>query len=69
MKLRSRSSENGSAALIVLILLAIMVTLAIGNNLALGHLERELRLIEHRQLQRYGGAAITNQPAGLRTHE
>ena len=67
MNIRAPRSENGSAALIVLVLLGVMVTLAIGNNIALGHLERELRLVDNRQLQRYGGAAITNLPPTRKT--
>jgi uncharacterized protein HemX len=49
---RRRQSERGSAVLIILALLVIMVALAVGNNLALGHLQRELQLTERRQQQR-----------------
>jgi hypothetical protein len=62
-----RRSNRGSAALIVLILLLVMASLVIGNNLALDHLHRELQLIEQIQARRASRASTTNAPAsGLR---
>lgn len=58
-----RSAESGSAVLIVLILLSLMVTLVVNQSLALHHLKQELQLIEHRQLQWPGAVTRTNTPA------
>lgn len=44
-----RRAENGSAVLVVMILLVIMVSLALGNNIALARLQSELQLVERRQ--------------------
>jgi len=57
-----RRSERGSAVFIVLVLLAFMVVLAVGNNVTLGHLRQELRLLERRQLERSGAIVATNRP-------
>ena len=57
-----RDSRSGFTVLVVLALLLIMASLAIGNNIALDHLQRELRLIERRQQNRL---ATTNQTNGL----
>jgi hypothetical protein len=46
----------------VFILLAIIVALAIGNNIALAHLQSELRLVERRQLSRHESRVSTNTP-------
>jgi len=48
----SPGSERGFAVLAVMILLIIMVALVIGNNIALGQLQTELRLLERRQQMR-----------------
>jgi hypothetical protein len=50
--------------LVVLVLLVIMASFAIGNNVALGHLEWELRLVERRQQNRLATTNPTNGPAG-----
>ncbi len=57
-------SERGFAVLVVIVLLVIMTSLAIGNNIALGHLYRELRLLDQRQQKRLavGKATTTNAP-------
>jgi hypothetical protein len=52
-------SERGSALLIVLVVLTLVISLGIGNSIALAHLKREIRRIEERQLDRYGAALIS----------
>jgi hypothetical protein len=49
---------------VVLVLLVIMAGFAIGNNVALGHLQRELRLVSSRQQQRHAAMNSTNAPSG-----
>jgi hypothetical protein len=44
------SAERGSAVMVILIMLSIMVTFAIANSRTTYHLQRELQLIEKRQL-------------------
>ena len=64
--LRPRSSlgaESGFAVLVVLVLLVIMASFAIANNVALAHLQKELKLVERRQQHRHA-AIITNAAAG-----
>jgi type II secretory pathway component PulJ len=60
---RRRGPVNGFAVLVVLVLLAIMASLAIGNNVALGHLKRELQLLERRQQRHHENIAATNASA------
>ena len=60
---RSCGSQRGFAVLVVLVLLVIMASFAIGNNVALGHLERELGLVERRQQQRHAAMNPTNAPS------
>jgi len=57
-----RSTERGSATMVVFILLTIMVALIAANSVTLHHLRGELRLIEREQLKKYG----TNAPVALR---
>ena len=51
--------QRGSAVMVMIALLAIMVMLAAANNRALFHLHRELNLLEHRQIERLN-ASQTN---------
>ena len=44
--------ENGSAVLILITLLAVMLLLLTANSSALLHLHRELKLLDQRQLER-----------------
>jgi hypothetical protein len=46
--------RRASAVLIVLVLLTLMAAIVVSNNLTLHHLERNLRLIERKQLKRSG---------------
>ncbi len=50
--------ENGSAALIVLVLLSLMAVFIVANSLVLRQLKREVKLVETRQLKLY--PALTN---------
>ena len=59
---RPRGLGNGFAVLVVLVLLAIMASLAIGNNIALAHLKRELQLVERRQQRHNQATNTTNGP-------
>ncbi len=47
-----RAEERGSAVLIVLILLSLMVTLIAGNLVSLNRLKTELRLLDQKQQRR-----------------
>jgi hypothetical protein len=62
---KGRTSERGFAVFVVMVLLAIMASLAISNNVALGQLHRELRLIDKKHLKRYESAKATNAPPAV----
>jgi hypothetical protein len=62
-----RGSRSGFTVLVVLALLLIMASFAIGNNIALHHLQRELRLIERRQQNRLATTNQMNGPAEAAT--
>jgi hypothetical protein len=47
-----RCRQRGSAVMVFLILLAIMMLLATANSSALLHLRHELNLLDHRQIVR-----------------
>ena len=59
---KTRTPEQGFAVFVVIVLLAIMASLAIGNNVALAHLQRELRLIDKRHQMRHESEKGTNAP-------
>ncbi|MDB6108631.1 MAG: hypothetical protein JWR69_381 [Pedosphaera sp.] len=62
-----RTRERGVAVIIVLALIAILMILVASNVKALHQLQRELRLVEHKQLQqRAAGVARTNAGATAR---
>src|SRR5438552_12357070 len=65
----SRSAERGSAVLVILVMLSIMVTFAIANSRTTHHLQRELQLIEKRQLKRYESAAVNQAALGSQKAE
>jgi type II secretory pathway component PulK len=48
----SRATERGVAVIIVLALIAVLMILVASNVRALQQLQRELRLVEHKHLQR-----------------
>jgi hypothetical protein len=54
--------ERGFAVFVVIVLLAIMASLAISNNVALAQLQRELRLIDKRHQKRHESEKATNAP-------
>jgi hypothetical protein len=70
---RQRRSTSGSAIVVLLVLIAIMLALIAANTAALDRLTREVRGLEKRQIQRLDPSAkppvrsapeATNQPAG-----
>jgi len=46
-------NERGSATVLVLTLLALLMAFAIGNSLVLHHLQADLKRVEHHQLEKY----------------
>lgn len=62
MKITSQTSrhrkQNGSAVLIVIILLGVMLAVIASNTANLNQLKRELNLIEQKQLKRQAAPAI-----------
>lgn len=48
----SRTTERGSATLVMIALLAIMLILILANSRILFNLQRELKLIERQQIER-----------------
>ncbi len=58
-----RGGEHGFATVIVLALLFVMIALILGNSRVIHALAQELRQVESRQLQKYGGLAVTNATA------
>ena len=46
-------NERGSATVVVLVLLMVLTVCAIGNSLVLAQLQRELKRVEHHQLEKY----------------
>ena len=48
----SRTTERGSATLVMISLLAIMIILILANSRTLFNLQRELKLIERQQIER-----------------
>lgn len=72
MNLRQPSPDHachrqGSALLILLILLSIAIVLTVCNQMTLRRLMGELNLLEKRQQQRYSQPTITNSVASLRS--
>lgn len=58
----NRCSSRGSAVIMVFALITIVGALAVSNNAVLANLQRELRLVEKRQLVRTGDFSKTNLP-------
>jgi len=46
-------NKRGSAVLLMLVFMALLMTCAIANSLALHHLQAELKLVNHHQLEKY----------------
>jgi Tfp pilus assembly protein FimT len=55
----SSRRQNGSTVVVLLILLTIMALLSAANTSALIHLHREMKLLDHRQVERLN-ASQTN---------
>jgi type II secretory pathway component PulK len=56
-----RKSRDGSAVLIILVLLTIMVVLAAANTATLNRLRQRVKIVDQRQTQRLASYS-TNQP-------
>lgn len=56
---RARHSQAGSALVVVLAILALMMALLSANSHTLALLRQEIRKVEQRQLQRYGTNLVT----------
>ncbi len=57
----SRKSRDGSAVLIILVLLTIMVVLAAADTATLNRLAQRVKIVDQRQTQRLASSS-TNQP-------
>ena len=55
-----RRDERGSAVVVVITLLAIILIYIAGNARTLQHLDREVKLIERKQVRRIASPANTN---------
>jgi hypothetical protein len=55
------AKSRASLILIVLVLLGLMALIVVSNNLALEHLDKNLRLIEQKQLRKAGVPVTTNR--------
>ncbi len=49
MKIQRATKDRGSVTIIILIFLALMAVIIVSNNLALDHLDKNLRAIEKKQ--------------------
>ena len=56
------SKSRASIILIVLVFLGLMALIVVGNNLALRRLDKNLRLIEQKQLRKAGVPVKSNRP-------
>jgi hypothetical protein len=54
------SNSRASIILIILVFLGLMALIVVSNNLALDHLDKNLRLIEQKQLRK-AGVTVTNK--------
>ena len=48
-----RNKENGSALMVVLVVIACVTTYAVANSVLLHHLKAELRMIEKQQEKKF----------------
>jgi len=60
----ARRRQHGSALIMMLGLIAMLLVIATANNQSVTWLRRELRIVEQQQLQRLNAGA-TNSPAAL----
>jgi CHASE1-domain containing sensor protein len=63
---RSRQERSGSAVLVILILLCIMMVFATANSETLKALRRQVMAVDQRQTQRLA-EAVTNQVHGVQS--
>jgi hypothetical protein len=57
------AKSRASVILVILVFLALMAVIVVSNNLALQHLDKNLRLIEQKQLRQAGVAFKVNGPS------
>jgi hypothetical protein len=63
---RSRHGQSGSAVIVVMALLAIILVYVAGNLKTLANLGRELKLLERQQIRRLQNASLkTNAPPAI----
>ena len=55
-----RRSERGSATMVFIVLLAIMMILVLAESRALFHLHREVKFLEQQQIKRLNGPATNS---------
>jgi hypothetical protein len=55
------SKSHASVILIILVFLGLMALIVVSNNLALEHLDKNLRLIEQKQLRKAGVTVKDNR--------
>jgi hypothetical protein len=68
VRIESRSS-HGSAVIVMIVLLGLMLIFVFANLKTLHFMDRELKLIEKRQIQRLNAmVATTNSPTQTRTN-
>jgi hypothetical protein len=54
--------SGASVILVILVFLGLMALIVVSNNLALAHLDKNLRLIEQKQLRQAGVALKAKRP-------
>lgn len=57
MKINSSSTKNGSAMIVVMLLLAVMAAFVVTNARTLATLKGELKLIDHKQQKKFAPVA------------
>jgi len=63
---RKPSRQSGTAVIVVLIIIAILMIYVAGNVRTLNHLGRELKLLDQKQRQRLDNLSRTNGFAAVR---
>lgn len=69
LTIRRSAAQRGSAVVIFLALLAIMLVMVAANGKTLVLLKKELQLIEHKQVQRLEQSQTNAVPSGRRDTE
>jgi DNA-directed RNA polymerase specialized sigma54-like protein len=60
-----RRSREGSAVVVLLVLLTLMVALAAANTATLNRLRQRVKIVEQRQVRRLNGLPSAKPPPGL----